>query len=222
MELGKLVSEYREAHGLSLREFGERCGLSHVYISYLEKGVNPKTGEKISPTVKQLKKLSSGMGVTLHELLSNTDDIDVRLSSPEVSAEYYRYRINDIAAGYDHIAIDDWEADTIDIPPSYLKGRRPEDFFVLRVVGDSMYPHFQEGDIVLALRQETLNRSGEIGVVIYDDENATLKKVEYVMGEDWMKLIPLNQNYPPIMVTGEHLEHCRVLGIPKMVIRHVE
>ena len=85
-----------------------------------------------------------------------------------------------------------------------------------------MFPAYVDGDIVLALRQSTLNRSGEVGVVLYDSEYASLKKVEYVYGEDWMKLVPLNPNYPPIVISGADLERCRVLGFPKLLIREID
>lgn len=128
----------------------------------------------------------------------------------------------EVAAGYEHICAQDWEGDTIEIPRSYLKGHPIEDFFMLRVKGDSMYPLYMEGDIVLVLKQKTLNRSGEIGVIRYDGDNATLKKVEYVMGENWMKLVPVNPQYPPMMIENEDLELCEVLGVPRMVIREVQ
>jgi SOS-response transcriptional repressor LexA len=67
-----------------------------------------------------------------------------------------------------------------------------------------------------------MNHSGQIGVVVYDDDKATLKRVEYVMGEDWMKLSPINPQFPPVIVRDEALEHCRVLGIPKLVIRKID
>ena len=60
-----------------------------------------------------------------------------------------------------------------------------------------MYPLYMDGDKVLILKQSTLNRSGEIGAILYNGDNATLKKVEYVEGEDWMKLVPVNPEYPP-------------------------
>ena len=85
-----------------------------------------------------------------------------------------------------------------------------------------MYPDYQDGDKVLVLKQSTLNYSGQVGVVIYNDDMGTLKRVEYKMGEDWMKLIPINPTFPPIKITNEELEHCRVLGIPKLLIREIE
>ena len=90
---------------------------------------------------------------------------------------------------------------------------------MLRVQGDSMYPHFMDGDIVLVLKQKTLNRSGDVGVIRYDRDQATIKKVEFVKGENWMKLIPINPEYAPKTIVNEDLELCEVLGIPRMVIR---
>ena len=78
-----------------------------------------------------------------------------------------------------------------------------------------------DGDRVLILKQTTLNRSGEIGAVLYDGNYATLKKVEYVMGEDWMKLIPINPEYQPKTITGPDLEQCRIIGIPRLLIRDI-
>ena len=129
--------------------------------------------------------------------------------------------IGNIAAGYDHIVAEDWEGDTVEIPDSYFKGRDKSEFFVLRIKGDSMYPLYHDGDKVLVLKQATLNYSGEIGVVLYDDELGTLKKVEYKRGEDWMRLVPINPNYPPVMIEGQQLERCRILGIPKLLIREL-
>ena len=49
-----------------------------------------------------------------------------------------------------------------------------------------------------------------------------MKKVEYVMGEDWMKLIPLNPQYPPKMIEGADLEQCEVIGVPRLLVREIE
>ncbi|MBD9010622.1 MAG: helix-turn-helix domain-containing protein, partial [Clostridiales bacterium] len=76
--------------------------------------------------------------------------------SPNITEEYTTFPvIGDVAAGYDHIAIESWNGDVVDIPDSYLLGHSKSDFFVLRVVGDSMYPLYQNGDKVLILKQET-------------------------------------------------------------------
>ena len=73
----------------------------------------------------------------------------------------------------------------------------------------------------MILKQSTMNRSGEIGAIIYEDELVTLKKIEYVYGENWLKLIPINPNHPPKLIENEELEHCRVIGIPKLLVREL-
>ena len=142
--------------------------------------------------------------------------------SPNITEEYTTFPvIGDVAAGYDHIAIESWNGDVVDIPDSYLLGHSKSDFFVLRVVGDSMYPLYQNGDKVLILKQETLNESGDIGVIIYDNEIATLKKIEYAKGEDWLRLVPINPIYKPELIEGSQLECCRVIGVPRLLIREI-
>lgn len=131
------------------------------------------------------------------------------------------YPIGTVAAGYDEVAYEEYSNEPVEIPAHYLGGRPKTDFFVLTVHGSSMYPLYLDGDKVLVLKQDTLNRSGEIGVVLYEGENATLKKVEYVDGEDWMCMVPINPEYQPKEIRGADLEQCRVLGIPRLLIREL-
>ena len=146
----------------------------------------------------------------------------INIPQPTITEDYTTFPvIGEVAAGYDHIAIEDWDGDTVDIPNSFLKGHRKDEFFVLRVKGDSMYPEYQDGDKVLVLKQSSLNYSGQVGVVIYDGEIGTLKRVEYVQGEDWMRLVPINPSFPPLRIEGSALEQCRILGIPKLLIREI-
>lgn len=162
------------------------------------------------------------------ELIADYFNVDINtlrgkkasLTPPTLSDDIVTFPVvGDIAAGFDQLAVEDWSGETVDVPLSYLRGRNKSEFFVLNVKGDSMYPLYHEGDKVLILKQSTLNRSGDIGAVMYNGECATLKKVEYVMGEDWMRLIPLNPNYKPVEIEGAELENCRVLGIPFVLIR---
>ena len=51
MTLSDLVQEYRREHGLSQRQFASICGLSNGYISMLERNVNPKTGQPVTPSL---------------------------------------------------------------------------------------------------------------------------------------------------------------------------
>lgn len=126
--------------------------------------------------------------------------------------------IGEVAAGFGSEAIEEETGDYEQIPVEWLRGRRQDEFFVLRVKGDSMYPNYMDGDRVLVLRTPTVE-SGTIAVVLYDGQSATLKKVNYVYGEDWMELEPLNREYAPKRIEAADLEQCRVLGEVKRLIR---
>ena len=84
----------------------------------------------------------------------------------------------------------------VEVPDTYLKGRKPEDFCAMHVRGDSMYPDFRDGDIVLVLKQNTMNHSGKIGVISYGDDEMTIKRINYVQSEDWLELVPLKPVLP--------------------------
>lgn len=183
---------------------------------------------KVIPGQDKLKILSLTLNVSpawlmgLNVPMEETAlDID-RYPTPKIVDNHVTFPvIGEIAAGYDSIALEDWDGDTVDIPLSYLKGRAMEEYFVLQVKGDSMYPTYQEGDKVLILKTPTLDYSGQVGAVLYDNEYTSLKKVEFVQGEDWMRLVAINPNVAPKTVEGEELEHCKIIGIPKILIRDI-
>jgi repressor LexA len=83
-----------------------------------------------------------------------------------------------------------------------------------------MYPRLLEGDTILCKRCTTVD-SGELAVILYNGDEATVKKVKYVQGEDWLELIPFNPEYPVKRIEGSDLEQCRVLGKVMKLIRDV-
>ena len=176
-----------------------------------------RNGEKM-PRMDKIEALANYFGCLKSDLIEQKS-----LRAPEVTEDTVIFPvIGEIAAGYDYPAYEDWSGDTVEKPKAYLHGRSRDDFFVLSVKGDSMYPQYMDGDKVLILKQSTMNRSGEIGAIIYDGDMATLKKIEYVDGEDWVKLIPINPEYTPKTIRNEDLEQCHVLGIPRLLVREIE
>lgn len=204
-------------------ELSEKTKIPKSSISQYMSGYAKPNGERIYLISKVLDINEAwllGFDVPMER---KSTDVSDRFPPPNITEDYTTFPvIGEIAAGYDHIATESWDGDKIDIPNIYLKGRNKTDFFVLRVTGDSMFPTYQDGDKVLILKQTTLNYSGQIGAILYGDECATLKKVEYCNGEDWMRLVPINPNRPSIKIENENLEHCRVLGIPKLLIREID
>ena len=181
---------------------------------------------KYAPKGDKLYKIALALGVSPQWLSGfNVPMIEpgggsLRLVSPTVTDDTVDIPvIGEIAAGYNLIANEEWTGETVTVPASYLKGRSATDFFVLVVKGSSMYPHYQDGDRVLILKQDHINDSGDVAAVLYDSECATLKKIE--IAKDLVRLVPINPEYEPKEIKGADLEKYHILGVPRLLIREI-
>lgn len=95
---------------------------------------------------------------------------------------------------------------------SYVSvGTDVEADFCLKCKGDSMIgARITDGDIVFIRAQSTV-RNGEIAVVVIDDE-ATLKRFFYYPEKQLVNLVAENPAYPPMIYSGEELDHIKILG----------
>ena len=215
MNIGQRIKTLRENNQLTQEALGKAIGVNKATVNRYETGVID-----IKRTIAI--KLAEALNTTPAYLMGWEDTTSPNFQAPTIAEDTVTFPvIGDIAAGYDNIALENWSGDTVEIPHSYLEGRKTDDFFVLSVKGDSMFPEYRENDKVLILKQTTMDYSGQVGAVLYDDEIATLKKVEYKYGEDWMRLVPINPNHPVKEIRDEALEHCRVVGVPKYLVRKI-
>lgn len=79
MNLGDYIREYRQDHKLSLRQFSKLTGISVGYMSQLETGRRADTGQPAVPTIKILRQLAAGMGISLTTLVRSIDDTPVKM-----------------------------------------------------------------------------------------------------------------------------------------------
>ncbi|MBR1762917.1 MAG: helix-turn-helix domain-containing protein [Eubacterium sp.] len=153
--------------------------------------------------------------------MENQSTATIKFNYPDVSDDYIEFPvIGEVAAGFDKIAVEEWTEDKIKIHPDYLKGKSREDYFVLRVKGDSMYPLYLENDKVLVRRQNSVDYNGQIAVVIYGDDCGTIKKVEY--RNDCIMLVPINPQVKPEKISDVEAEKLQVLGVPQLLVREIE
>lgn len=213
--LGNKIRELRKEAKYTQEELAQLLrskyglGTDRAMISKWETGFQ-------EPQIHTLKCIANLFGVTVDELNGG-----VILNSPNISNSNIEYAvIGDVAAGFDKIAIEDWSGDKVEIPESFLKGRNKDDFFVLKVKGDSMYPEYRNGDKTLILKQNAIDYNGQIAVAIYNDELGTLKKIEYK--KDSVNLVPINPIYQPKEIKGDDIENIHILGIPKLLIREFD
>ncbi|MED1536184.1 helix-turn-helix domain-containing protein [Bacillus pseudomycoides] len=85
--LGIMIREYRQEHNLSLREFATRCQLSHSYIDKLEKGVDPRNGKSVEPTLAVVEQIAKAINKDKSDLLEEigylSKPTNIKLSSKE-------------------------------------------------------------------------------------------------------------------------------------------
>ncbi len=88
--------------------------------------------------------------------------------------------------------------------------RGDEEYFWLRVAGDSMTPVINDSDLVLVRRQEQVD-SGRYAVVVVDEEEGLVKRLVYA--DNWIELQSVNPYYPPRRFEGEQATRVTVVGL---------
>jgi repressor LexA len=139
-------------------------------------------------------------------------------STPPIAANVYPVdgityfdEVGTIKAGFGGTVDEVPTGERVPIPIEFLHRQPKEEYFVLRVRGNSMYPRIMDGDQILCRRCETVE-DGAIAVVLFNGDEATLKKVHYEFGKPWVELIPLNPEYAPIRLQGQDLDRMKILG----------
>lgn len=214
--IGNRIKNRRKELKLTLSDVASSVGVAISTIQRYEAG----TIDKMKLPV--IEAIARALQVNPAWLIGKTDAIEHKLafSQPHITDDVVGFPIHSkVAEGCDKMELETLDGNLLDIPRAYLNGRDPSDYFVLCVNGNSMYPMYQNGDRVLILRQSSVNRSGDVGVVVYDGGQATLKRIDFANGEQWMRLVPINPDYPSMTIEGSDLDLCRILGIPRLLLR---
>ncbi len=207
MTTGERIKKLRKEHHMTQEELGEKLGVQRAAVQKYEKG-----------TVKNIKRDSL---ILLAEILDTTpeyllgwDDMPKNaIPVPEDAALVQIPIIGRVAAGLSCLA----ENNILEYEPVLANSvSRAEKYAFLRVVGDSMYPVFMEGDLVLVQVQESVD-SGTYAVVTVDNEDGVIKRVVY--GHDFIELQSVNPMYPPRRFENEDVLRIRVFGVVKEVKR---
>ena len=213
MTLGDIIKQYRHEKNLTMDAFAERSGISKSYISMLEKNENPRTKLPITPTTKTLESVSFAMGITVLELLDKinertTKKLSDRIDMIPVGSTVSVRVVGTVRAGYGGLAFES-DMGLESVSESSIAGYNINDFFYLRVKGDSMEPRLYENDLVLVRAQSSVD-SGSYAVVTIDDEEGVVKIVQY--DDTSITLVSQNHNYPPRVFRGADVKRIRVIG----------
>lgn len=191
MSLGSRIRALREQSQLSQKEFAAKMNIANNTLSMYENDLRVP-----SDTIKS--KIADYFGVTIDYLLGR--------APIETGGDIVQIPVlGSIPAGIPLEAIEDivdWE----DIPKAMCSGGK--EFFALKVKGDSMWPDFLEGDIVI-LRKTPSCETGDVCAVLVNGDEATLKTVKFA--EDGsLTITPKNPSYPPRTFTPEQIQQLPV------------
>lgn len=182
------LKELREEKHISQAQLAKAIGVGQSTVGMWESG-------KSVPEYKTLMKVADYFQVTVDYLIgktivpANTGDHITRIPV-----------LGSIPAGIPLEAIEeiiDWE----EIPESMCVGGK--EYFALEVKGDSMWPDYLPGDVVI-VRKTPCFESSDVCVVYVNGYDATLKQVKS-QDDGSLTLIPRNQSYPPRTYSKEEV-----------------
>lgn len=156
------------------------------------------------PKQKNIYKMSKALQVSPEWLMGVDVPIDSDLSKDNVNVSNAITIpiLNTVVAGLPLSAYSD--AEIIGYEEVSRKLGSPDELFCLQVVGDSMLPVLQEGDIIVVKKQADVE-SGDIAIVLINGDEATVKKV--MKSPEGITLIAFNPAvYEPHFYPNDEIE----------------
>ncbi len=192
----------REEQQETLEQVGRLIGVNKSTVMRWERGDTSKIN---LPT---LHALAAHFRVHPDWLMGLTDDMGSPVDGPGVLPEVVPVPvIGAVRAGCGGLSLEE-PSGTEPVDAALL--RSGEDYFWLRVTGDSMTPVINDRDLVLVRRQSSVD-SGRYAVVLVDGEEGLVKRVVY--GDDWIELQSINPYYPPRRFEGRDVIQITVVGL---------
>ena len=177
-------------------------------------GVNPnvitnwKNGSNRSYR-KYIKQIADYFGVTVDYLLTGEQKEKPAQELGE-HLDFCGMRIlATVRAGYGALAQEEDTGRCIGVSRDWLHGYDTQDCRALLVNGNSMYPTFRDGDIVIVHCQPDFE-DNEVCVCIVDGEDGTVKRLYHKDGG--VELRADNPQVPPRKIVGTELDEFKVYG----------
>lgn len=180
------IKELRNERNIKQAELASIVKVSQAALSGYETG-------KYEADIETYNRIADFFSVSLDYLLGKETVPSNAIKIPVLGS---------VPAGVPLEAIEDivdWE----EIPQSMASGKK--EYFALEVKGDSMWPDYLPGDVVIVRRQPTCD-SGDDCVVYINGYDATLKQVRLNAEDQSLTIVPRNQSYPPRTFTAEEIQ----------------
>ncbi len=214
---GDKLKECRRAKNMTLEELAFKY--NRRFDGGLSKGTLSKyENNKQEPLVSVVSNLTEILDISSDYLLGRSDNPnidDTYIDSSKADGVYNVPVFDSASAGFGRLA----DSSPKDFVPTYLPyGSNAEEYVRINVSGDSMSPLIDDGSQILVRLQSNIE-SGAVGVVLLDEEEAFVKKINY--GINWLELESINPYYPIRRFEDSDISRVKVLGIVKEVTKYL-
>ena len=196
----------REKRGLSQNKLAEKIGVNQTTIARWE-------DDNRIPTIDNAVDVASALNVPLTSLIGK----DLRFDNAEiidVNSDIVKIPVyGTIKAGIPIESQTDI-IDYVDIPKNWTKGGK--EFYALKVSGDSMFPKYQDEDIVIFEKtNDTTLYNGKDCAVMINGTESTFKKV--LINDQGIVLQAYNMAYGIKMFSKEDVinKPIKIVGIAR-------
>lgn len=215
MNIGQVIATRRKELGLTLEQVGDYVGVSKSTVKKWETGyIANMRRDKIALLARALKMQPTEF---LAEETENSEEYEPSNISAIIPGDNI-YKIPvfaSVSAGLGAYA----EENIIDYMPIVIDNSYDvPDMIGIKVKGDSMYPKIEDGDIIVVRKQESVD-SGDVAVLLLDDNEGIVKKVVY--GDDWIELHSFNPEYQTRRFDGPDVQRLRVVGKVLKVVKTI-
>ena len=204
----KRLRDIRKQQNITIKELAEKINVAESTVSLYET-------QKRQPSLDILRTIADTLDTTTDNLLgresSNVEPVNINKNLVKIPI------YGKIPAGVPMEMVDEsYVDDYIEMDSKQLRGSST--YFGLKVKGNSMFPEFRNGDIVI-FRQQSHCENGDFCAVSINHTECTFKKV--LKKESGITLMPLNPNYDPLFFTKKEVFSLPVtiLGVVKEVRR---
>lgn len=205
--LAEMIKKLRKEQGLSQGQLAKALNVHQTAVSQWE-------NKRTRPDQEVLQNMALLFNVSVDYLLGINKSKTVRIAEAtsmripvfgSIPAGIPLSAIQDVEE-FEELSINEYSAD--------------KEYFALKIQGDSMYPVYLDGDVVIFAAQETC-QSGQDCAVIINGDNATFKRVR--ISEQGITLQPLNPAYEPILLSSIDLGAMpvRIIGVAKEIRRKI-
>ena len=209
MGTGQAIKAWRDHRGLSQEKLGERAGITRQTVYVYE-------SERRRPNIDILDRIVAALGLlSVDQFRAGPPEADPVPQGDGLAndggADAPRAVHTVTVPLYETVPAGGWSPHVAEQNGGYHVLRhlaRHNGYVVVRVQGDSMYPRFLDGDLVLVDTTQKKPRSGQVVVALYRGET-TMKRYRRIRGAP--VLMPDNPDHKPMEI--EEASDLVVLGV---------